>query len=274
MMLVALTLMMGLSMTSCLNSDSSGNMYNGWGFFRVESSMGGYYFSDPGGNSYIPTPASLASMQSQGFEISKADFVFFYFKWAEDETEAEDKLTDTTTTHSFDIELLSIAGFEEEEVLVAQTTETMELDAPETAPVISLKTTTTSGAVSEAPMLFDLDALLLPVYFNLGSTKEDLQQHKLVLACDMSEVEPGSTELNLYLRHDKGSDDEINYYTSNWYPFNLTSAVAEFKAKAGNAPTKLIIKAHEDINQSGKMPEEYTDYEIEYEDPAEQTSQN
>ena len=274
MMLVALTLMMGLSMTSCLNSDSSGNMYNGWGFFRVESSMGGYFFSDPAGNSYVPTPASLASVQSQGFDISEADFAFFYFRWAEDETEAEEQLKDTTTTHTFDIELIRIAGFEEEETLVAQTTESMQQDAPETAPVISLKTTTTTGAVSEAPMLFDLDALLIPIYFNVGNTQEDLQQHKFVLACDMSEVEPGSTELNLYLRHDKGSDDDIEYYSASWYPFNLTSVVAEFKAKAGNAPTKLIIKAHEDINQSGKMPEEYTDYEIEYEDSAEQTSQN
>ena len=272
-MLVALTLIMGLSMTSCLNSNSSGSTWDGYGIFRVESSIMGYYFTDPLGNSYMPTAASLASMESSGFDISKADYANFYFKWAEDETEAEDKYDDTTTTHSFDIEILSIAGITEDEIFIAQTDEEMEANAPETAPIMTLSPS--DGYSKSIPVLFDLDAVLLPIYFNIGDDSQEVfKKHKLVLACNMSEVESGSTELTLYLRHDKGTDDEKQYYTGNWYAFNLRSVIAEFTVKAGNIPTKLIIKAHEDLYQTGKMPEDYTTYEIEYKDPAEQTSQN
>lgn len=272
LMLVALTLIMGLSMTSCLNSNSSGSTWDGYGIFRVESSIMGYYFTDPLGNSYMPTAASLASMESSGFDISKADYANFYFKWAEDETEAEDKYDDTTTTHSFDIEILSIAGITEDEIFIAQTDEEMEANAPETAPIMTLSPS--DGYSKSIPVLFDLDAVLLPIYFNIGDDSQEVfKKHKLVLACNMSEVESGSTELTLYLRHDKGTDDEKQYYTGNWYAFNLRSVIAEFTVKAGNIPTKLIIKAHEDLYQTGKMPEDYTTYEIEYKDPA-QTSQN
>ena len=173
----------------------------------------------------------------------------------------------------FDIEILSIAGITEDEIFIAQTDEEMEANAPETAPIMTLSPS--DGYSKSIPVLFDLDAVLLPIYFNIGDDSQEVfKKHKLVLACNMSEVESGSTELTLYLRHDKGTDDEKQYYTGNWYAFNLRSVIAEFTVKAGNIPTKLIIKAHEDLYQTGKMPEDYTTYEIEYEDPAEQTSQN
>ena len=273
LMLVALTLMMGLSMTSCLNSDSSGSMWDGAGIFRVEGFYDSYSFADALGNKLVPTPASLAQVEANGFEISEADFAYFYFKWAEDEATVEDKLSNTTTPQTFDIEIVSIAGIEENEVVVNQTAEEMEANVPETAPVMTLSPSV-NGTSTAGPLLFDLNSIIIPIYFNIGEGSEEaFNKHRLVLACDMSEVTPGSTEFNLYLRHDKGDDDKITYSTSNWYAFNLAYAIGEFQAIAGNAPTKLIINAHEDEYQSGSMPNTYTKYEVEYKDPT-QSSQN
>ena len=275
LMLVALTLIMGLSMTSCLNSDSSGSLWDGAGIFRVQSGYlgSGYYFTDTFGNRLNPTPASLSQAEANGFKISEADFVYLYFKWAEDEAIIEDKLSNTTTPQDFDIEIASIAGFEENEIMVNQTAEEMEATAPETAPIMTLSPSI-NGTSTGGPLLFDLNSIIIPIYFNIGEgTQEAFNKHQLVLACDMSEVTPGSTEFNLYLRHDKGDDKGITYSTSNWYAFDLRYAISEFEAIAGNVPTKLIINAHEDEYQSGDMPKNYTTYEVDYKDPT-QSSQN
>ena len=261
----------GLFVTSCLNSDSTGSVWDGAGIFRVEGGYlgSGYYFTDSYGNQYIPTYASLAQAEADGFDISEADYAYFYFKWVEDETEVEDKASDTTTTHSFDIELVSsVISIDENEILVAQTKEDMEVGAPETAPIMTMSPSINGSSTDNGPFLFDLDAIILPIYFNMGNTQEAFDMHKFVLACDMSEVTEGSTELNLYLRHDKGDDDEIGYYTSNWYVYDLRYAISEFQAKAGATPTKLVIKAHEDEYQSGDIPNNYTEYKVEYKMPA------
>lgn len=265
-MLVALTLIMGLSMTSCLDSNSSGSVWDGAGIFRVQNTIWGCTFTDAVGNTYVPTSPSLMQAEANGFDASSETFAYFYFKWAEDEAEVEDKISDTTKPHSFEIELLTIVGIDESEVLVAQTMEDMEISAPETAPIMTLSPNI-DGTSTGGPVLFDLDAIILPIYFNMGNTQEAYDMHKLVLACDMSEVTEGSTELNLYLRHDKGDDDEIKYYTSNWFAFDLRNAISEFQAITGTTPTKLIIKAHEDEYQTGDMPDNYTEYEVEYKEP-------
>ena len=41
--------------------------------------------------------------------------------------------------------------------------------------------------------------------------------------------------------------------------------ILRFKEKAGNLPTKLVIKSHESGNNSNtEIPENYTEYTVEY----------
>ena len=272
LMVAVLTLVMGLSMTSCLNSDSSESTFDWGGVYRIQSSMGRTYFLDMAGNTYVPTSASLALMESNyGFDPSDSRFAMIYFKWVES-TEQTDGGTDgsTTTPQTRDIELVSASNIIDGEMAIVQTEADLDIDAPETAPIITLEPTDAYGNASAQPALFDLDNLLLPIYFNLDGNTEDYEKHKLVLACNMGEVLQEATELVLYVRHDKGDDDSRTHYVGSWYAYDISYAVAQFEQKAGNTPTKLIVKAHEDEYQSGEMPDDYTEYEIEYKLPTEE----
>ena len=46
---------------------------------------------------------------------------------------------------------------------------------------------------------------------------------------------------------------------------DIKNALERFKEKAGNLPTKLVIKSHESGNNSNtEIPENYTEYTVEY----------
>ena len=57
-LMVAFTLLMGVSFTSCLNDDAGESMYDGIGYVRT---VMGSYFVDLYGNTYHPTMASVLS---------------------------------------------------------------------------------------------------------------------------------------------------------------------------------------------------------------------
>ena len=47
--------------------------------------------------------------------------------------------------------------------------------------------------------------------------------------------------------------------------YDIKNALERFKEKAGNLPTKLVIKSHESGNNSNtEIPENYTEYTVEY----------
>lgn len=69
-LMVAFTLLMGVSFTSCLNDDAGESMYDGIGYVRT---VMGSYFIDLYGNTYHPTMASVTEMEAQGFKMSGTD---------------------------------------------------------------------------------------------------------------------------------------------------------------------------------------------------------
>ena len=275
LMLVALTLIMGLSMTSCLNSDSTESQYDLAPIVRVYGSLGSYYFVDSAGGIYYPSYASISELEANGFSFSEVNYAFAFLKFIDDET--TDSSTDSSTSQKREVDVVGIMSLDGEDVVISQTKEDMDIDAPETAPVVTLDFSSISSytysILVSKPILFDLETLIIPSRFNLSNDEDEYKKHKLVLACNMEEVQAGNTNLVFYYRHDKGTDEGKEVVVDGTYCYNIRNAVAEFTAKAGNTPTKIIVKAHEDLYQSGKLPEDYTTYEVEYKDPA-QTSQN
>ena len=141
------------------------------------------------------------------------------------------------------------------------TAESLVVDAPETAPVITLKLE--NGSVQ--PFLYNKDILVTPIAWRLQNDNDKFKMHKFALACVLDEIEAGATDLVFYLRHDKGADDKTDVYYSNWYGYDIKNALERFKEKAGNLPTKLVIKSHEGGNNSNtEIPENYTEYTVEY----------
>lgn len=75
-LMVAFTLLMGVSFTSCLNDDAGESMYDGIGYVRT---VMGSYFIDLYGNTYHPTMASVTEMEAQGFKMSGTDLAQIAF---------------------------------------------------------------------------------------------------------------------------------------------------------------------------------------------------
>lgn len=265
-MLVALTLIMGLSMTSCLDSTEGSSI--SYAYLRVKGAYGLNWFEDVLGNKLYPTTASLTQVEaSSDFKMSETNLAYIAFEFVEDETAGTQSLSETSEPQDYNIELVAAASMDGPEVVISQTVEDMEVEVPETAPVNTLTLNSGYGAESVKPMLYDLETLILPIQFNLSNDNEKFKMHKLVLACSRSEMTEGATDLVFYLRHDKGEDDGISYFYNQWYGYDIRYAVDEFQMATGAEPKKIIVKAHEDINQTGDIPDNYTEYEVEYKEP-------
>lgn len=266
-MLVALTLIMGLSMTSCLNSSEGSSI--SYAFLRVQGSYGFYYFQDALGNQIYPTTSSLSLVESStDFKMSETNLAYVAFEIIEDEEgESAQSLAESTDPQTFTIDLKSAVSLDGPEVVISQTMADMEYDAPENAPVNTLSLSTGYGTEQVKPYLYDLETLVLPIQFNLTNDQDKFEMHRLVLACCLEEMQEGDTDLVFYLRHDRGEDEGKEVYYSQWYGYDIRYAVEEFKMKSGAAPTKIIIKAHEDEYQTGNIPEDYTEYEVDYKEP-------
>ena len=149
--------------------------------------------------------------------------------------------------------------------VVSMTAESLVVDAPETAPVITLKLE--NGSVQ--PFLYNKDILVTPIAWRLQNDNDkfnlNIRNATLESFVKLDEIEAGATDLVFYLRHDKGADDKTDVYYSNWYGYDIKNALERFKEKAGNLPTKLVIKSHESGNNSNtEIPENYTEYTVEY----------
>ena len=102
-LMVAFTLLMGVSFTSCLNDDAGESMYDGIGYVRT---VMGSYFIDLYGNTYHPTMASVTEMEAQGFKMSGTDLAQIAFKYVED-TPATKAEGGTFTPQDYRIKLVS-----------------------------------------------------------------------------------------------------------------------------------------------------------------------
>lgn len=249
--MVAFTLLMGVSFTSCLDSNE-GEVYNVQGWTIVDSYMGYVTFKDAVGNVYTPTQASLTQFETENkVKISDYKMGFVVGKTVEPETGAK--------TTNFTFTLKAFRPLIYANAVVAPTKEDLDTAAPENSPVRTL------NVEGMQPALFNKDILVLPISWRLQNDKDKFKLHKLALACALDEIEEGDTELVFYVRHDNGGDDKYDVYYYDWYAYDIQYALHSFEAKTGKLPTKLVIKAHETGDYgTNEMPTAYTDYTVEY----------
>lgn len=262
-MVAALTMIMGVMMTSCLSSEGGDSLYDWGGIVRVYDQMGICYFVDSAGNKLYPTAQSVSSIEQAGFDFSDTKIALVYIKLVEDSEGSATSLDANSSPQSYNVEVVGAQALDGEPVVTAYSMEDMAEQAPETAPVGTLSFSDGWGGVAKA-YLFDLNMLMIPVQFYLTNDTEKFKMHKLYLAFNMEEVTAGSTELVFYLRHDRGADDAASVSYSQWYGFDIAAAVRAFARKAEANPTKIVIKAHESSNMTTNIPESYTTYEVEY----------
>lgn len=254
-LMVALTLLMGVSLTSCLDSGDSGSTWDSYGYFRTQSYMGSCFFVDLDGNRYYPTAGSLSAMTSNGFKAENADLVVIYFKWADELGNGSSSSTDRT------IELVQITPIDSYRAVSLPSE--AELENFENAPIVTLNPTANSGfggSNTINPMLYGSQMVVLPVAWKMEYKAETLAQHTFTLAY-VEEAQQDNSELVLYLCHDKGTDEKTDFTNVAFKAFDIQSFMDMIKSQTGSYPSKVTIKAK--ANTDGTtMPDDYTSYEI------------
>lgn len=253
-LMVALTLLMGISFTSCLDSGNSESAYDGYGYVRTVNYMGLSYFVDLQGNKYYPTQESLAAMKTNGFEIDNADLVVIYYKDVEQDAAAGG----ASATEKY-ISLVAVDPIDSYRALSVNTVGDMESRAPETAPIVTLEPRDNYGN-TYSPLLYGSEMIVLFVNWRMENKNETLKQHTFNLVY-VEEAQKDSNELVLYFRHDKGSDTKTEVAPTMRKAFDIKSIMNELKAKSGKYPEKIVVKAKVSVDGE-KMPDEYTDYVI------------
>ena len=260
--MVAFTLLMGISLTSCLNSGDSESAYDWAGYVLIDNYMGMVTFTDMGGNKLYPSAASISQIEgNNSFKVSDYKLAIVYVKLVDNEATAK-----SDEVKKYNVNLVAFQGCQYDKTLVAQTKEDMETLAPETAPVTTLSIVADNYGNKTTPYLISKDIVVLPIAWTLEKLdKSIVEQHKLKLVACMDDIESGSNELVLYLRHDKGTDDKTDKSYAGFYGYNITEALDGFVSKVGAKPSTIVIKSHETGVNGGKdMPAEYTTYTIEY----------
>ena len=259
-LMVAFTLLMGVSFTSCLNDDAGESMYDGIGYVRT---VMGSYFVDLYGNTYHPTMASVTEMEAQGFKMSGTDLAQIAFKYVED-TPATKAEGSTFTPQDYRIKLVSAIAVDSYSTKHVSSVENMEMEAiPETAPIVTLEPTDNYGQTYK-PWMYGAEMLVLPISWKMENKEEMLKQHTMELVYINDESNESSTELVFYLRHNKGTDTDTktDVFAVRNKAYDVKQIMSDFKGKHGSYPTTIRIKAKTDMD-GAKLPEKYTDYTIE-----------
>lgn len=257
-LMVAFTLLMGVSFTSCLNDDAGESMYDGIGYVRT---VMGSYFIDLYGNTYHPTMASVTEMEAQGFKMSGTDLAQIAFKYVED-TPATKAEGGTFTPQDYRIKLVSAIAVDSYSTKHVSSVENMEMEAiPETAPIVTLEPTDNYGQTYK-PWMYGAEMLVLPISWKMENKEEMLKQHTMELVYINDESNESSTELVFYLRHNKGTDTKTDVFAVRNKAYDVRQIMSDFKGKHGSYPTTIRIKAKTDMD-GAKLPEKYTDYTIE-----------
>lgn len=251
--MLAFTLLLGVTFTSCLDSDDDSDR-TGYAMVRCKSYMGLGWFEDRYGNQLTPTAASLLNVETQTkFNMSSTHLAMIQYRLVETEATASGS---ENTNKKYDIELLAAESLDGPAVVVATDAEDMATKAPETASVVTIK----SGSFSYVPYVYDKETIFLPIVFRWSNESSMASQHKMVLACNLEDVTSGSKQLTFYLRHDKGTDEKETSVVGTLKAYNISEAVSRFNAIAGNEPETVVLYVKETGEYSTTEPTELTKY--------------
>lgn len=268
LMVAALTLVMGVMMTSCLNSDGGESLYDGAFLAKVVSAggmFGGAALQDAEGNTYQASAASVAKLEAGGFSFTGVDMAFVYYKFSVDEN--GNKITppdyNATTPQKFRIELVGIQKAPTEDAERVESAEELETNKYETAPVSIFDMI---GSSNKNVIKFDFygNEPTLYMYLQWLLTNGESNKHHIRLAYAFDEITAGSKGLRFYLCHDKGDDDGKTARIPSWYCFRVENALADFERITGAKPATIKLSLYEDLGSAGTMPADRTDYTNNY----------
>ena len=262
LMLSALMLLMGVSFTSCLDSDNdyvpTKSMYG-----KLYSSYGSYYFKLNNGYTITPSYASVAAIEANGTKLSTFDGHLVYFIYTAEGLEPNEttKTLDGVTLQGL-ITLdntVQVVGGKEEDALPQ--------DSIATSPIITME------YGQSKPEFWDATTLLLPVQF---SVKKAENYVTLVYYTD-EEADNGDI-LRLHLRLNAKGNALTSNYTSYEYAseggylgmylraYNLDDVFRIYMSKKGMGayPTQVQIVAQVNSYSTEMTEAQEKVYTVEY----------
>jgi len=265
---IAFTLILGISFTSCLNSDNDTTATRQY-FAKVYSSYGYYYFKTADGVTITPTTASIANWEATNkVQLSSYmnQFVFIVVTWDTSLVTVPDNSTSITN-----VDFGGLLPFDGTAEVVEN--KGASNDSISNAPIISLE----SSASGMKPYFFDATTLILPVNYYMNA-----KYHYFTLVYYPDEQVNGGP-LTLYLRHNNKGDSgtstsSLDYANQSYYnygylrllykDFDLTRIFQAYKDKTGVsvAPTKVNVVTTENpisISLSDSQTAQKT-YTVEY----------
>lgn len=192
LMMVALFMLMGVSLTSCLNSESDPYSYN-TAMVKVRVSAFYTYFETADGIIIEPTQESISKLLSDKIDISELanKVANIAYRW---DPAVVDVPSDAETIKG--VELYSIESLDAPAEVINIKGESK--DSIADTPIIELAYN--PGGYEYKPFFFDETTLILPIHYYMEKTV-----HTLRLLYYKEETQENGI-LKLYLRHNKNED--------------------------------------------------------------------
>lgn len=247
-LVLAFALLIGLSLTSCLNSDPDPTSY-ATPVVKVHTSyLGmGVYFETMDGLRIEPTESSYNSTLAQGINWNSYNGQVVQLVYSYDTTSPDVTIDDTGI---YGVTLISLVPMNSAVEVVRA--EGAPNDSIGNMPIIAIGEDNYNGEPIET-QYWDATTLLMPINYYISNVT-----HTFTLEYHPYEEAPADGSLRLYLEHNKQSDRPTTQYTSwnqalygNTYlyyrAFDL-SPISNYlmSAEGRQMPTKLTIVARED----------------------------
>lgn len=257
--MVALTLIMGVSLTSCMNSDNDNTGYGG-ALAKVYSMYGlNYYFKTAEGLTITPTATSVAELEARGFKFSEVEgkVVQIAYQWDSSVLEIPDNATKIEG-----VTLIGISSLDSQVEVVDEPGAVN--DSISDTPIITLKKEASSTYTYE-PYYFDENTLILPINYYIRT-----KPHSFTLVYYPNE-ETTDGIIKLYLRHRKSGDNMTASSPTSWdyalnnstYLYYRSFNLQKIMYSTSVSLNKVIIVAEEnansvDLKDSNTQTKEYT----------------
>lgn len=269
LMVAALTLVMGIMMTSCLNSEGGESMYDGAFLAKVVSAgglYGGAIFEDAGGNRYEASYKSVTQLETGGYSFTGVEMAFIYFKFSVDEqgNQITPPQQNATTPQTYQIELVAIQTAPTSDAERVETATQLEDNEYETSPIGISDMMGNEGGYVKFDFYGDESMIYTYLQWLLTNGENEFKKHNIRLVYAYDEITSSSTELRFYLCHSNGGDEGTSALYQNWYCFKVTNALADFERITGAKPSTIKFSLYEDHNTSGVMPSVREDHTINY----------
>ena len=242
--MVALTLIMGVSFTSCMDSDPT----------VTDITLGQVTEIFPSTVITAPYGIKFTAVNSLvDKNLTYGDYVQFQYSYNSDEQQVDQNTKNINVTIPY-IEVIKTGN-----VIVGNS----KGEEEENATILQIGYGSQNASQAQF-VYYDKNTLVVPIYF---LAKKEKDSHSCSLYCNVEEIKDTDTELKFYLRH-YSQEEEVAEQTGYNRIYRITEALSAFKGITKKLPTKVTIYANETTDfktdDLDKAKSELTPYSVEY----------